>query len=206
MGWATKRFSGSELALVRRAHEQAILAHDGQMRASGEPYVVHCVEVARMLAELGLDYHTVAAGLLHDVVEDQDVPLADIEARFGPAVAEMVAALTERKREGDVERPWEIRKREALDRLCRASLEAVAVKAADVLHNAHSVALVLRREGRGIWRRFSRGPEETLWYYRSVAQIVRERLGEHPLAKELDGAIDHLEQTVASAAAETGGL
>jgi (p)ppGpp synthase/HD superfamily hydrolase len=190
----------SALALAARAHESQV------RKVGGDPFIVHVTHVSVILLRHGFSEDVAIAGLLHDVVEDQDVPLADIEARFGPAVAEMVAALTERKREGDVERPWEIRKREALDRLCRASLEAVAVKAADVLHNAHSVALVLRREGRGIWCRFSRGPEETLWYYRSVARIVRERLGEHSLAKELDGAIDHLEQTVASAAAETGGL
>ena len=190
----------SALALAARAHQ-------GQVRkAGGDPFIVHVIHVSVILLRHGFSEDVVVAGLLHDVVEDQDVPLTDIEARFGPAVAEMVAVLTEQKREGDVERPWEIRKQEALDKLRRASPEAVAVKAADVLHNAHSVALVLRREGAAIWGRFSRGPEETLWYYRSVAQIVRERWGEHPLARELEGAIDHLEQTVASVAAETMGL
>jgi (p)ppGpp synthase/HD superfamily hydrolase len=181
----------------------AALAHQGQVRkAGGDPFIVHVTHVSVILLRHGFSENVAVAGLLHDVVEDQDVPLADIEARFGPAVAEMVATLTERKREGDVERPWEIRKQEALVKLRSASPEAVAVKAADVLHNAHSVALALRREGPALWDRFSRGPEETLWYYRSVAQIVRERLGEHPLAQELEGAIDHVEQTVASVVAE----
>jgi guanosine-3',5'-bis(diphosphate) 3'-pyrophosphohydrolase len=62
--WAAAKFSGAELDLVRRAYEQATLAHNGQTRASGEPYVIHCVEVARMLADLGLDYHAVSAGFL----------------------------------------------------------------------------------------------------------------------------------------------
>lgn len=189
----------SALALAARAHQ-------GQVRKAGDdPFIVHVVHVSVILLRHGFSRDVVIAGLLHDIVEDQDVPLADIEARFGPAVAEMVAALTERKREGNVERPWEIRKQEALGKLRRASPETVAVKAADVLHNAHSVALVLLGEGPTIWHRFSRGPEETLWYYRSVAQIVRERLGEHPLAQELEGAIDHLERLVASVAPETGG-
>ncbi|MEJ2208746.1 MAG: HD domain-containing protein, partial [Anaerolineae bacterium] len=64
--WAEEKFSGAELDLVRRAYEQANEAHDGQLRVSGEPYVLHCVEVARMLTELRLDHHAVAAGLLHD--------------------------------------------------------------------------------------------------------------------------------------------
>ncbi len=187
----------SALALAARAHQ-------GQVRkAGGDPFIVHVIHVSVILLRHGFSEDVVIAGLLHDVVEDQDIPLSDIEARFGPDVAEMVAMLTERKREGDAERPWEIRKQEALDKLRRANSEAVAVKAADVLHNAHSVALVLRREGAAIWGRFSRGPQETLWYYRSVAQIVRERLGEHPLTQELDGAIEHLEQMVVSVVAET---
>ncbi len=190
----------SALALAARAHQ-------GQVRkAGGDPYIVHVVHVSVLLLRHGFSEDVVLAGLLHDVVEDQDVPLADIEARFGPAVAEMVDALTERKREGDEERPWEIRKQEALGKLRRASPETAAVKAADVVHNAHSMALALRREGPAIWHRFSRGPEETLWYYRSVAQIVRERLGEHPLAQELEGAIEHLERVIASVAAEAGGF
>ena len=189
----------SALALAARAHQ-------GQVRkAGGDPFIVHVVHVSVILVSHGFSEDVVVAGLLHDVVEDQDVPLTDIEARFGPTVAEMVATLTEQKREGDVERAWEIRKQEALDKLRRASPEAVAVKAADVLHNAQSVALALRREGAAIWGRFSRGPEETLWYTRNVAQIVRERLGEHPLTQELEGAIDHLEQVIASVTAETGG-
>ena len=190
----------SALALAARAHQ-------GQVRKAGDdPYVVHVVHVSVILLRHGFSEDVVIAGLLHDIVEDQDVPLADIEARFGPAVAEMVAALTERKREGDVERPWAVRKQEALDKLRRASPEAVAVKAADVVHNAHSMALVLRHEGPMIWHRFSRGSEETLWYYRSVEQIVRERLGEHPLAQELERAIAHLEQVIASEVAEASGL
>ncbi|MEJ2732324.1 MAG: HD domain-containing protein [Anaerolineae bacterium] len=190
----------SALALAARAHQ-------GQVRkAGGDPYIVHVVHVSVILLRHGFSEDVVLAGLLHDVVEDQDVPLAEIEARFGPAVADMVDALTERKRAGDEERPWEIRKQEALGKLGRASAETVAVKAADVVHNAHSVARVLRREGPAIWHRFLRGPEETLWYYRSVAQIVRQRLGKHPLAQELEGAIDHLEQVVASGTAEASGL
>ncbi len=77
--WAAERFSGAELALVVQAYEQAVVAHDGQTRVSGEPYVIHCVEVARMLAELGLDHHAVAAGLLHDVVEDTDWTVQDVQ-------------------------------------------------------------------------------------------------------------------------------
>jgi (p)ppGpp synthase/HD superfamily hydrolase len=191
------------LALAARAH------HNQVRKAGRDPYIIHLVHVSVILLRHGFSEEVAIAGLLHDVVEDQDVPLADIEAEFGPAVAEMVAALTEEKREGDVERPWEIRKRESLVQLRQATQAAVAVKAADTLHNARAIALSLRRQGPAIWRDFSRGPAETLWYYRSVAAIVRERLGAHPLVEELEAAIGHLAQAAEPAAAEpvldTGG-
>ena len=92
--WATRMFAGGELELVKSAYEQAVVAHDGQTRASGEPYVIHCVEVARMLAELGLDHHAVAAGLLHDVVEDTPWTVEDVRKRFDAEVARLVDGVT----------------------------------------------------------------------------------------------------------------
>jgi (p)ppGpp synthase/HD superfamily hydrolase len=181
----------------------AASAHQGQARkAGGEPYMVHVVHVSVILLRHGFSEEVAIAGLLHDVVEDQDVPLAEIEADFGPAVAEMVAALTERKKEDGQERPWEDRKREALAHLDGASQEAVAVKAADTLHNTRSLEVALRRDGPSIWRRFKRGSAETLWYYRSVAELVRQRLGTHPLAVELEVAIASLERIPALTAGE----
>jgi (p)ppGpp synthase/HD superfamily hydrolase len=179
------------LVLAARAHR------DQNRKGSDIPYIVHPVYVSVLLIQHGFPEDIAIAGLLHDVVEDQDVPLADIESGFGLRVAEMVAALTERKSDGDAARPWEVRKKEALDQLRRASSGAVAVKAADVLCNARAIALDLELQGSSIWRRFSRGPDQSIWYYNSVAEIVRERLGRHPLVDELEAAIAHLEQTVA---------
>ncbi|NIV33772.1 MAG: HD domain-containing protein, partial [Anaerolineae bacterium] len=64
------------------------------MRASGQPYIVHSVEVARMLAELGLDHHAVAAGLLHDVVEDTDWTVDDLRKHFDDEIAYLVDGVT----------------------------------------------------------------------------------------------------------------
>jgi (p)ppGpp synthase/HD superfamily hydrolase len=188
------------LALAASAHQ------DQTRKAGGEPYVVHVVHVSVILLRHGFSEDVAIAGLLHDVVEDQDVPLAEIEAGFGPAVAEMVAALTERKLEDGQERPWGDRKREALAHLEGTSREAAAVKAADTLHNARSLALALRRDGPSIWRRFKRGPAETLWYYRRVADLVRQRLGPHPLAEDLEVAIAALERVPGHTAGVVGTL
>ena len=80
--------------LLARAYRFSEKAHSGQTRRSGEPYVTHCVEVAKILAELQLDTVTVASGLIHDVVEDTSVTVADVEREFGSEVAGIVDGLT----------------------------------------------------------------------------------------------------------------
>jgi (p)ppGpp synthase/HD superfamily hydrolase len=176
-------------------------AHRDQLRKGGDvPYIVHPVHVSVILIRHGFDENVAIAGLLHDVVEDQDVPLHQIEARFGPAVAEMVAALTERKREGGTERPWEARKRDALHQIRRASQGAVAIKAADALHATRTLAADLRRKGAEVWAPFKRGPGQSSWYYHQIAEIAGERLKGHPLVDELERGVADLDAAIA----ETG--
>jgi GTP pyrophosphokinase len=80
--------------LLARAYRFSERAHHGQKRLSGENYVSHCVEVAKILADLQLDSITVASGLIHDVVEDTSVSVADVEREFGPEIAAIVDGLT----------------------------------------------------------------------------------------------------------------
>ncbi|MBN1679992.1 MAG: bifunctional (p)ppGpp synthetase/guanosine-3',5'-bis(diphosphate) 3'-pyrophosphohydrolase [Anaerolineae bacterium] len=82
--------SRNDQALIERAYARAQSAHEGQFRKSGEPYIVHCVAVAKILADMRLDAVTIAAALLHDVVEDSGITLEDIETEFGPKIAELV--------------------------------------------------------------------------------------------------------------------
>jgi (p)ppGpp synthase/HD superfamily hydrolase len=178
------------LVFAARAHR------DQKRKGSDTPYLIHPVHVSVILIRHGFADDVAIAGLLHDVVEDQDVPLSRIELEFGPVVAEMVAALTEQKKEHGQPRPWEIRKQEGLAQLEAASLGAVAVKAADVLHTAHAMASDLRRMGPSFWDSFSRGPALSLWYYQRVAEIVRQRLAPHPLADELDAAVQELTRAI----------
>ena len=76
--------------LIARAYKFSEKAHHGQKRSSGAPYLHHCVEVAKILAELHLDSSTVACGLIHDVVEDTAVTVADVAAEFGKEIAAIV--------------------------------------------------------------------------------------------------------------------
>lgn len=80
--------------LLVRAYKFSDAAHAGQVRHSGQPYVSHCIEVARILADLQLDTTTVVSGLLHDIVEDTDITVADVEREFGSEIAQIVDGLT----------------------------------------------------------------------------------------------------------------
>ena len=82
---------GDDLELVRKAYEFSQKNHAGQSRASGEPYLVHPLGVAQVLAEMKMDAVAIAAGLLHDSVEDTSVTIVDIRKEFGEQVAHIVA-------------------------------------------------------------------------------------------------------------------
>lgn len=87
-------FSPHELAGIEKAYRLAEKAHDGQLRASGEPYITHCVSVARILGEMNMPAPVIMAGLLHDVVEDTTVTLDDLRNKFGDEVARLVDGVT----------------------------------------------------------------------------------------------------------------
>ncbi len=82
------------VAFVRSAYKFAENAHKDQFRKSGEPYIIHPIQVAGILADLEMDPATIAAGFLHDVVEDTDVTLADISSNFSSEVAMLVDGVT----------------------------------------------------------------------------------------------------------------
>lgn len=83
-----------DVGLLARAFQFSDRAHAGQRRKNGDPFVTHCVEVAKILAELQLDSVTVASGLIHDVIEDTDITLKDVEREFGREIAQIVDGLT----------------------------------------------------------------------------------------------------------------
>ena len=83
-----------QVARVRRAYEIGALAHAGQTRKSGEPYITHPVAVASILADLGLDAETIIAAILHDTLEDTQLTSERIAVEFGPTVVELVDGVT----------------------------------------------------------------------------------------------------------------
>jgi (p)ppGpp synthase/HD superfamily hydrolase len=156
---------------LERALRWAAVCHRDQVRkASDTPYVEHVMGVALMLDRLGFGEDVVIAGLLHDLVEDTQVTLDQIKDRFGAGVAEMVGHCSEVKTDAaGRKRPWIDRKRDHLEALLQAPVEARAVVLADKLHNLVSIALDLR-EGREVWSRFNADRRQVLDYYRRTLQ------------------------------------
>jgi (p)ppGpp synthase/HD superfamily hydrolase len=166
--------------LVDDAIELAARAHRGQTRkGSRVPYLVHPLAVAEALIGWDARDELVAAGILHDTVEDTPVTLADLAARFGAEVAGLVAAVTE----PDKARPWEARKEHTLAALGAASLEVVQLACADKLDNLRATRAGLEAEGEAHWGRFKRGRDAQRWYYEGVARVVRARGGDAPWAR-----------------------
>jgi len=130
----------ADFDLIARAYHFANAHHDGQTRRSGRPFLQHCVEVARILAQLRLDSTTVAAGLLHDILEDTPVTLAQIEEEFGSKIAVLTDGVTKIERFHYESR--EARQAETYRKMLLSMVEdirVILVKFADRLHNMRTL-------------------------------------------------------------------
>jgi len=134
-----------KVALVRKAYECAAQAHEGQLRASGEPYLEHPLNVAMTLVEYQMDASSIAAALLHDVVEDTDVTLETIAATFGVDVAKLVDGVTKLKRltsrseEKDIDSRTQAENLRKLLMATAEDLRVVLIKLADRTHNMRTL-------------------------------------------------------------------
>ena len=127
--------------LLVRAYKYSEAAHRGQVRNSGDPYITHSVEVAKILAELGLDSITVSAGLLHDVIEDTTLTLADVEAEFGAEIAAIVDGLTKIAKlpSGGSTQERQVESYRKLLLSIAKDARVIIVKLADRLHNMRTL-------------------------------------------------------------------
>lgn len=130
----------ADLTAIKEAYDFAEIAHRGQKRFSGEPYIVHPLEVAKILASLELDQETMIAGLLHDLVEDTVISLEDITERFGGEVALLVDGVT--KLSKIAYKSKEERQVENLRKMFLAmakDIRVIMIKLADRLHNLRTL-------------------------------------------------------------------
>jgi GTP pyrophosphokinase len=171
-----KNRPGADIDLIRRAYMFSALHHKGQKRASGEPYLVHPIEVANILAEMRLDEVSVSTGLLHDVVEDTLVDLDTLRSYFGEEITQLVDGLTKIAQISDLSR--EKQQAENVRKMVLAMItdvRVVLIKLADRLHNMRTMQF-LRPEQR------ARISQETLDIYAPIAH----RLGMGKLRSELE--------------------
>lgn len=160
--------------LVIRAYERAAAAHQHQQRLSGEPFLVHPVAVAQILAELGMTAATVAAGLLHDTVEDTDYPLSKLRDDFGEEISRLVDGVTklDRLKYGEVTAAETVRK--MVVAMAR-DIRVLVIKLADRLHNMRTLRYMAPHKQ-------ERKARETLEIYAPLAH----RLGMNTVKWELE--------------------
>ncbi len=163
-------------AMVRKAYERAAMAHQGQLRLSGEDYVNHPLEVAAILADLELDAETISAALLHDTVEDTNLTADEVKREFGPEVARLVDGVTKLGR--IALRTDQQQQAENIRKMMVAmaeDLRVVLIKLADRLHNMRTLQPLAEPKRRKISR-------ETLDIYAPLAH----RLGIGQIKWELE--------------------
>ncbi|MCA1589138.1 MAG: HD domain-containing protein [Acidobacteria bacterium] len=166
----------ADVDLIRRAYLFSALHHRGQTRASGEPYLVHPLEVSDILADMRLDEVSVSTGLLHDVVEDTLVDLNTLKSYFGPEITKLVDGLTKIAHISNLTR--ERQQAENVRKMVLAmttDVRVVLIKLADRLHNMRTMRF-LKPEKR------ARISQETLDIYAPIAH----RLGMGKLRSELE--------------------
>ena len=147
----------------------ATWAHTGQFRkATKVPYIVHPVAVMQTLIQYNASSDAVAAGILHDTLEDTPTTESDLRQKFGDRITDLVVGASE----PDKSLSWEARKEHTLEMLSQTDdIEQLMVVCADKLSNISSIAADFKELGDELWTRFNRGYEQQKWYYCSLAQI-----------------------------------
>jgi guanosine-3',5'-bis(diphosphate) 3'-pyrophosphohydrolase len=184
--------------LAREAFEFAREAHRGQERkGDGTPYIRHPKEVARLLSDAGhADEELLAAAFLHDVVEDTDTTLEELEDAFGAGVVQLVSAMTEDK---EVER-WEERKRHHRDQVEAAGERAALIYAADKVANLRDMRALYANVGEGAAGRFNAPLDARQRVWRDDLEMVARVNPDDSLTEQLRAELSAFEADRATTA------
>jgi (p)ppGpp synthase/HD superfamily hydrolase len=172
--------------LLKRALDRAAVWHRDQKRkypGADVPYVSHVAGVTAILARHGFDDEVLAAGALHDVLEDCGVTHEELVRLFGGRVADLVRAVSEE----DKSLPWEERKARYLEHFARATWDAQAVSIADKIDNFASIVVCSADHG-DPWSMLKRGRDVQIAGFEAFARVVAS-LPVHPLCTELQAAL-----------------
>ncbi len=173
-------------SLPIRALEQAAIWHDGQLRKHPElkiPYIAHPAGVGLILERAGCDEETIAAGILHDVIEDCGVTAEEITTLFGSRVAMLVRTVSEPSKTI----AWRERKAAYIAQLRGAPVEAISIAVADHVYNLHSLITTLRVSP-DMWSMFHADKDEKIRVEKQVHEIARSRWV-HPLVDTFGAVI-----------------
>ena len=174
-----------------KAKKFAINAHRGQVRKSDpiKPMIVHPINVGQILKEYGYDSEVVAAGYLHDVVEDTKYTLEDIEKEFGKNIASLVDGASE----PDKSLSWEERKQHTIDRTKKLDQRHKAIICADKISNLEDFRFLSEINGKYDFSAFKRGFDSQKWYYTEIynSLLVNDSI-DNPMLVRLKELIDYI--------------
>jgi (p)ppGpp synthase/HD superfamily hydrolase len=177
--------------LIQAATALALKAHEGQTRKESEvPYIVHPIAVALILAKHGFSEEVIAAGLVHDVVEDTSVTEEELRENLGDAVADLVAPVTH-----DSSLSWEEKKLGYIASVRLASDGVKAIATADKIANAKSLLQAHEAEGSLVWGFFNASREKKIWFEEAMLAMLQDTW-EHPLVYEYAEYVSKIKQLV----------
>lgn len=175
-----------DTAFVDKAIRFALKAHEGtERRGKGFPYIIHPLEAMAIVASMTNDPQLLAAAVLHDTVEDTAISVEDLSREFGPRVAAIVEAESDKFADGvSEEASWHQRKQAAIDHLRAAPRDAKIVAMGDKLSNMRAIWRDYQEKGDALWQIFhAKLRSDHEWHYRGLADSL----------KELDGTFAYQE-------------
>lgn len=163
-------------SILTKAFHFAYKAHKGQTRKSSTvPYIVHPMEVGLILMKHTMPDYLVAAGFLHDVVEDTKFGLKDIRKKFGPKITDLVDAVTEPMKLKKIKNKrlsWEKRKAHTINFIKKSTKEIKILKCADLISNSNSTIEDIKLHGELVWGKFNAPKPRQKWYYTSMLRSL----------------------------------
>lgn len=177
------------MSIKEKAKYFAINAHLGQIRKNepDKPMIMHPISVGMLLESYGYDDYVVAAGYLHDVVEDTNYTIEDIEENFGSRVSSLVKGASE----PDKSLSWEERKKHTIEQTKTLPLENKLVICADKINNLEDLMIKFQKNGKRDFSAFKRGEDKQKWYYTNVYNSLIYNEDENlPIFKRLKNVLD----------------
>jgi (p)ppGpp synthase/HD superfamily hydrolase len=173
----------------------ASMLHADQCRKGTQiAYISHLLGVVSLVLEDGGTEEDAIAAVLHDAIEDCAVPQAEIRARFGDAIAQIVASCSDGVDGPRDSSDWKERKERYLHHLEHDNLPegTLRIAAADKLHNARSILADLREHGPEVWSRFNAGGSDQAWYYGELERVLQQRHADSVVTRELGRVVGDL--------------